>query len=143
MAAEPANAQAGSVQRQRRNDGVDARSVLKPRVDNRLRLVDAAAHLRDDLLDDVQQVRVVLEPHRGLRELSVSLDVNLVVAVHQNVGNAGLFEQRFERPQPQHFVQDFLHDLGLLGRGHGHALFVEQPLHHAADLGADPVFGDG
>ena len=91
----------------------------------------------------MQQVRVVLEPHRGFRELSIALDENLVMAVDQDIGNAGLLEQCFERSQPQDFVQHFLDDLSLLGRGHGHALFVEQALHHAADFGAHPVFGDG
>ena len=67
VAAEAADAEARPVERQRRNDGVDARAVRQARVDDGLRFVDAAAHLRDDLLDDVQQVRVVLEPHRASR----------------------------------------------------------------------------
>ena len=85
VAAEAADAEAGAVERQRRNDGVDARAVLQARVHDRLRFIDAAAHLRDDLFDDVQQVRVVLEAHRGLGELAVALDEYLVVAVDQDV----------------------------------------------------------
>ena len=53
----------------------------------------------------------------------------------------GSLSSGFERAQAQHLVQHLLDDLGLLGRGHGHALFVEQALHHAADLGADAVLG--
>ena len=45
-------------------------------------------------------------------------------------------------PEPQHLVEHLFDDLGLLGGGHGHALFVEQALHHAADLGADAVLGN-
>ena len=85
VAAEAADAEARAVERQRRNDGVDARAVLQARVHDRLRFVDAPAHLRDDLLDDVQQVRVVLEADRGLGELAVALDEDLVVAVDQDV----------------------------------------------------------
>src|SRR5215831_8873733 len=54
----------------RPNDGVDARSILQARVHDRLRFVDAAAHLRHDLLDDVQQVRIVLESHLSFGELA-------------------------------------------------------------------------
>ncbi len=85
------------IERQRRNDGVHARAVEQPRVDDGLRFVDAPAHLRHDLFDDVQQVRVVLEPHRGQRELAAALDVDLVEAVDQDVGDRRLLEQRFER----------------------------------------------
>ena len=44
------------VQRQRRNDGVDARAVGQPRIDHRAGFVDAAADARHDLVDDFQQV---------------------------------------------------------------------------------------
>ena len=69
VAAETADAEARAVQRQRRNDGVHARAVLQARVHDRLRFIDAAAHLGDDLFDDVQQVRVVLEADRGSESL--------------------------------------------------------------------------
>ena len=52
-----------------------------------------------------------------------------------------LLEQRFERPQAQHFVEHLFDDAVLLGRGHGHALVFQQALHHAADFGAQPVLG--
>ena len=53
-----------------------------------------------------------------------------------------LLEQRLERPQAEHFVEHFFDDSVLLGGGHGHALVVQQALHHAADLGAHAVLGD-
>ena len=40
---------------------VDARAVEQARVAQRLRFVDPAADRRDDLVDDAQQVRLVLE----------------------------------------------------------------------------------
>ncbi len=42
-------------------------------------------------------------------------------------------------PEAEHFVEHFLDDAVLLGRGHGHALVVEQALDHAADFGAQAV----
>ena len=112
-------------------------------VDDGLRFVDAAADLRDDLLDDVQQVRVVLEAHLGFGELAVALDVDLVEAVDEDIGDGGLLEQRLERAQAEHFVEHLLDDLVLLGGGHGDALVFEQALDHAADLGAHAVLRDG
>src|ERR1035437_2425787 len=143
VAAEPADAEAGAVERQRRNYGVDARTVLQARIDNRLGFIDAPAHLGHDLLDDVQQVGIVLEADGGFGELAVALDEYLVIAVDQDVAEAGLFEQRFQGAETEDFVEHFLDDLGLLGGRHGHALFVEQAFHDAADLGADAVLGDG
>ena len=54
----------------------------------------------------------------------------------------GSLSSGLQRAEPEHLVEHFLDDLGLLGGGHGHALFVEQALHHAADLGADAVLRD-
>ena len=46
VAAEAADAEARSVQRQRRNDGVDARAIGQARVHDGLSFVDAPPHLR-------------------------------------------------------------------------------------------------
>ena len=57
IGSEPANRQHRTVERERRNDGVDTRAVQQTRVHHRARLVDAAADRADDPLDDPQQVR--------------------------------------------------------------------------------------
>ena len=54
----------------------------------------------------------------------------------------GSLSSGLQRAEAQHFVEHLLDDLGLLGGGHGHALFVEQALDDAADLGAHAVLGD-
>ena len=59
VGAETANREHRAVQRQRRDDRVDARSVGQPRVDHRARFVDAAADRADDALDDLLQVPLV------------------------------------------------------------------------------------
>ena len=143
VAAEAADAEARPVERERRDDGVDARAIRQARVDDGLRFIDAAADLRNDLFDDVQQVRVVLEADLGLGELAVALDEDFVVAVDQDIADARLFEQRLQRAESEHFVEHLFDDLGLLGGGHGHALFVEQAFDDAADLGANAVLGNG
>ena len=50
--------------------GVDARAVEQARVDHRLAFVDAAADRGDDLVDDAQQMRLVLEAHRQRLQLA-------------------------------------------------------------------------
>ena len=51
----------GPVERQRRDDRVDAAAVGQAGVDHRRGLVDAPADLGDDLVDDAPQVRLVAE----------------------------------------------------------------------------------
>ena len=68
----------GAVERKRRNDRVDARTILEPRVDHRRRLIDAPADGRHDAIDDVQQVRIVRERHVRQLELAAALDVHLI-----------------------------------------------------------------
>ena len=53
---ELADGERGAVDGQRRDDGVDARAVRQAGVDHRRGLVDAAADLRHDALDDFAQV---------------------------------------------------------------------------------------
>ena len=65
-ATEAADGEQRAVDGQRRNDDVDARAVEQARIHHRRRLVDAAADRGDDLVDDVHQVRFVLEDDVGL-----------------------------------------------------------------------------
>ena len=64
-AAEAADRQDRPVDGQRRDDGVYARAVRQARIDHRARFVDPAPHARDDLLDDLHQVGVVVEGDVG------------------------------------------------------------------------------
>ena len=69
-----------TVDRERRDDRVDARAVRQARVDHRRAVVDAAADAADDAVDDPHQVLVVLERRRQPFELAAALDVDLLVA---------------------------------------------------------------
>ena len=75
-------------QRQRRDDRVDAAAVGQARVDHRRRLVDAPPDLRDDLVDDPAQVRLVVEAHGRLVEAALALDPDVVRAVDHDLGDA-------------------------------------------------------
>ena len=63
-----------AVERQRRNDDVDARPVLQACVHHRARFVNAPADRADDALDDLHQVLVVAKHDVGLFELAFTLD---------------------------------------------------------------------
>ena len=93
-------------QRERRDDRVDAAAVGEARVDHRRGLVDAAADLRDDLVDDPQQVRVVDEGRVGALDLAVALDVDVVVAVDHDLGDGVVAQQRLERAVAEDVVGD-------------------------------------
>ena len=58
---ELADREDGAVERDRRDDGVDARAVGQARVDERAGLVDPAADAADDLVDDAAEVGLVGE----------------------------------------------------------------------------------
>jgi hypothetical protein len=61
----------------------------------------------DDALDDLHEVLVVFEGEAGEFEFPGALDVNLVKAVHQNVGDGVVLEQGLERTEAKDFVEDF------------------------------------
>ena len=103
---EAADRQHRTVERERRDDRVDARAVRQPGVDHRARLVDAAADRADDALDDLHHVRVVAEDQRGLLQPSLALDVDLVVAVDEDVGDRRVAQQRLERTEAEDLVED-------------------------------------
>ena len=69
VARELPDRQRRALERERRDDRVDAAAVGQARVDHRRGLVDAPADLRDDLVDDAQQVRVVDEGRARVRSI--------------------------------------------------------------------------
>ena len=65
------------------------------------RFVDAAAHLRHDLVDDPEQVPIVAESDAGEFEQALALDIDLLVAVDQNVRDRRVLQQRLERTETE------------------------------------------
>ncbi|MNP24523.1 hypothetical protein D3C76_1172880 [compost metagenome] len=131
---EAADRHARPVYGQRRNDGVDPRTVLQPRVHQRRGLVDAPPEAGDDAVDDVQQVLVVAEAHIGALQLAVALDVDRGVAVDQDVRHAAVGQQRLQRPEAEHLVGDLLDDQLAATGADRRRMLVEQALADLADL---------
>ena len=107
VGAEAADRQRRAVERQRRNDRVDARAVLQARVDHRARLVDAAADRADDALDDLHQVPVVLEDDRRFLQHAVrarcktwSRRLTRMSEMSRSLSSA------LERPEAEQLVED-------------------------------------
>ena len=110
-----ADRQARPADRQRRDDGVDAAAVGQAGIDERLALVDAAADLGDDPLDDRLGHLVGDEPPAGEFDHAVALDVNLVAAddhdfvdrrgtqqiLQRAEAEDGVLEVLLQRPQDQ------------------------------------------
>ena len=86
LGTEAANRHRRAIQRQRRNDRVDAAAVGQAGVDHRAGFVDAAADQADDAVDDLPQVLVVAEANVRQLQPPATLDVNPVETVDQNVG---------------------------------------------------------
>jgi len=102
---------------ERRDDDVHPRPVRQAGVHHRRGLIDPPADAGDDAVDHLADVVVVAEPHVGQLEHPPPLGVHLAGAVHQDVGDAGLGEQRFERTVPEDLVEQFAaHPLVLAAR---------------------------
>ncbi len=127
---EAPDGQGGAVHRDRRDDGVDARPVGEPGIHHGRGLVDPAPHGRDDPVDDLLQVVVILEARPGELDLPEALHVDMAVAVDQDVRDRRVVHERLDRPQSEDLVEDLLVELLAL-------LVVERRRERL--LGEDPV----
>ena len=125
LASETANGETGTIERERRNDGVDTRSVSEAGIHHRRRFVHATAHPRDDALDDLHQVDVVFEGQCRQFELAGFFDVDPVVAVDQDVGDVGILEQLLERPKSEDLVENFARKSFAFGKAERHDFAVD------------------
>src|SRR5208282_1436961 len=122
---ESANRQRRAVERQRRNDRVDTRTVGQPRVHHRRRFVNPASDLRHDSIDDQHQMLIVLELDVGGVKLAAFFDVNLAVPVDQDVGDFIIPQKRLQRPESQQLVLDLLDQVILVDVGEQASLVVQ------------------
>ena len=119
------------------DDRVDAGPVWQAGVDHGRGIVDAPPDGRDDAIDHLQQVLVVLEAHVGRLELAVALDVHLFVGVDENVRDLGILPQRLERPEPEDLVHHLCQQPLPLLEVERCVLLGEEFLHDLADPGDD------
>ena len=89
--------QGRALDRQRRNDGVDAGAVGQPGIDQRLALVDPPPHLGHDPLDDRLGHLVGDEAPPGALDQAAALDVDLVAADDHDFRHRGGAEQVLQR----------------------------------------------
>ena len=123
-------------ERERRDDRVHTAPVGEARVHHRRRFVHATADLRDDLVDDAHDVRVVDERRVRRLELARPLDVHLVGAVDHDLRHGFVTEEGLERAVAENVVGDVGDDLLSLLAGERSA--VESELLH--DRAHDPLF---
>src|SRR6202171_2012777 len=117
-----ADRQCGAIDRQRRNDGVDARAVGKPGVADRRGFVDAPADLADDALTDIEQLRVVAETDSGALNAARDFDAHRTGAVDHDVRDVVARQQRFKRAISENVVADVVEQFLLLGDRHHNVL---------------------
>ena len=85
---------------------VDARAVEQARVAQRMRFIHAAADRGHDLVDDAQQMLLVLEAHAAGLQQAAALHIDAFMTVDQNIGDGLVLEQRLERTETRHLVED-------------------------------------
>ena len=105
-----------AVQRQRRDDRVDTRTIGEARVHVWARLVDASAYLADDLVDRPAELLLVVELGSGPVQLASALDVDRVPAVDHDLGHFGIANERLEGSEAEDAVPDLANDKQLLLR---------------------------
>ena len=125
-----------------RADGcVEARAVQHARVDHRLQFVDPAADGGDDLVDDSKEMRLVLERDVDLLQLAALFDKAVLVAVDQDVVDVRIFQQRLQRAEADHLVDDVVDQRVKLGDVDRHPLLARLFRHEFMHLAAHLVLG--
>jgi len=81
-------------------------------------------------------VLVVAEDDLGFLDAPFALDVDLRMAVHEDVGDRRILQQQLERSQPEQLVQHVLHDVLAVEQTERNALVfaVQQLLDDRPDL---------
>ena len=99
---------------ERRQDDVDAAAVGQPGIDHRARLRRCGGRPPTAMrCATLTTCCVVAEPRVGPLELAAPLDVDLSRPVDQDVGDLVVVEQRLERAEADHVVDQFERELAL------------------------------
>ena len=101
-----------SVDADRAHRHVDARTVLQARVAERMGFVDTASHRGDNFIDNAQQMLLVLEAYRQRLEHTTALHIDAFMTVDQDIVDALILEQRLERTEAGHLVENFRDEIG-------------------------------
>jgi hypothetical protein len=122
---EPADRDARPIGCQRRQDGVEPRSVGEAGVDHRRRAVETQAERSDNALGDATH-GIVVEREGDPLEAAVTLHVAAAAAVQHDLADRAVGEQRLDRSEAAHVVHELVeHDVGL-GRAEQRCAIVQQ-----------------
>ena len=123
-----------SVDRKRRNNRVDARTVRQAGVADRRGFVDPPADLADDSLADVQQLLIVAKANSGLLDLSLDFDVDRTGPIDHDVGDIVARKQRLERAEAKDVIADIVEQVLLLRDRHHDVLDRDDLVDDVADF---------
>ena len=68
---------------------------------------------------------IVLEAKACNFKLSSTFHIHFVVTVYQNVGDCGVFQQRFEWAKPKNLIQDFARQTLALSKAQGDGFGID------------------
>ena len=67
--------------------------------------------MRNDLIDDPEQVPIVPECDAGQFQLTFALDIDLAASVDKDVRDGRVLEQRLQRSESEYFIQNLIGNL--------------------------------
>ncbi len=135
-ARETPDGEGGAVEGERRDDHVDALAGRQPGVDHRIGLVHAAVDGGDDALDGLHELFVRGEPYGHRLDPARALDVDLVGPVDHDLGDGGVFEERFEHAEAERLVDDAPDQPVAFGGGQDRALAADDVAQYALQAAA-------
>ncbi len=84
----------------RRHHSIEARSILKARIDIRVGFIHATPNGGNNLVNDPQKVLFVFECRVRQLKLTIALDENLLRAVDQDIADRIILKERLQRAKP-------------------------------------------
>src|SRR5438876_9622920 len=94
------------------------------------------ANARNDLVDDMHQVSVVLEANVGLFQNTGTFYIDLLMPIHQDVVDYRILQKRLQRPQPEDLVQNVQRESLSFTTAQGRLKVGDQILNHRQCLDA-------
>src|SRR5215813_6800510 len=114
VAWEFADGDAGTVNRQRRQDDVDPAAVWQAAIHHRTGFVNAPSDSCRNLLRHRCNVIIVAESYRDPFQLTLSLDINVTWPIDHDIVNRFIQQERTQRPVAGHVVRNLVCELKLL-----------------------------